>query len=59
MASVSDDRSAVAVVVTVEIVATVATARVATEDVMLVRARRAVLLVNSTLNCEFPPSFGQ
>lgn len=57
-ASVSADHSAVAVVVTV---VTVATVRVATEDGMLVRARRAVvLLANSTLNCKFllaRPSF--
>lgn len=45
--SASDDHSAVAVAVTV------VTVRVDTDDVMLVRARRAVLLVNSLLNCEF------
>lgn len=32
--------------------ATVATVRVATDDVMLVRARRAVPLASSTLNCK-------
>lgn len=44
--SASDDRSAVAVA------ATVATVRVDTDDVMLARARKVVLLVNSLLSCE-------
>lgn len=38
----------------VAVVATVATVRVATADVTLVRARRVVPLASSTLNCECP-----
>lgn len=50
-ANASDDRSAAAVVATVATVATEETARAATEDANpVVRARRAVPLVNSTLN---------
>ena len=44
--SASDDPSAVAVAVTA------VTVRVDTDDVMLVRARRVVPLVNLLLNCE-------